>query len=148
MLAFHIELRVFCDPDKSEQILKALNKFLPFDLNREKIRIEQTTASSFNEKKIRVYTVKLKKQRHISRFLKNLNSMLSSGQRMRIVREFDSRTDHDFNFYLRLDRDSFLNDQVKITDSGNCFHIKISLALFPKRRDIAVETVRKMFSTG
>lgn len=145
MLAFNVEIRVFSTPEESEQILKAISRFLPPDLEKEKIRINQTTAEGFGDRKIRIYTVTLTRQRHVTKFLDNLSKLLSSGQKSRIIEEFDSRTDPDFNFYIRLDREMFLRERVELTDTGSCFWIRISLALFPRKRETAIETVKRIF---
>jgi len=50
-------------------------------------------------------------------------------------------------FFIRLDKAKLLEeDAFWITDCGNCFHIKITLASFPKTRDAALKVVQKWLS--
>jgi len=48
------------------------------------------------------------------------------------------------NFYVRIDKDKFLKDKYIITDSGNCIHIKITVAAFPKTKDNAKKEIESI----
>ena len=70
---------------------------------------------------------------------------LSAEQKELLRIQAESRIDHDLNFYLRLDKAKLLQGQYWITDEGDCFHIKISLAVFPKKLEKAIELAKEMF---
>ena len=62
-----------------------------------------------------------------------------------ILKQIESRLDEELNFFLRLDKEKWVNEkEMKLTDSGKCFHIKISVAAFPKNMDIAIENFEKI----
>ena len=78
----------------------------------------------------------------MNKFLENLLNNLSKGQKEQILREDESRLDENLDFFIRLDKDSWINDKkLELTDSGKCFHLKISIAAFPKKREVALKVV-------
>ena len=82
------------------------------------------------------------KQKHTSLFLKNLMKKLSQEQKDLLLRQLESRLDETLHFYIRLDKNKLLDNEYFITDSGNCFHIKIAIAAYPHKRDVAIEVMK------
>ena len=146
-LANIIKVNVFCKSEDSEElILQRLRTFFPFSLEEEKIPIAGTKAAGFNEREIKVIEVVLEKDRHINAFLEHLAGMLSPEQKTLLIRQLDTRIDDDLDFFLRFDKDKLLNDNVLwITDGGNCFHIKVSIAAFPRKKEIGAQIIEKVF---
>ena len=143
-LANNINVRVFCTEDEDKNlIVEKLKLLLPFDLEKEKIRFEEQKAEGFEEKKIYVIRAFLAKDRHINAFIENLVSRLGE-EKKTLLEQLDSRLDDDLNFFIRLDKDMLLKNKFVVTDSGNCYHIKINIAAFPKRREKAVEVLNKL----
>ncbi len=147
--AHQIKIKVFSYEKNSDDEKLILNKFLhlfPFGLKDEKIELKKTEAKGFHENKITVFEVTLAKDRHINDFLTNLARNIDDGQKKTIISQSESRLDDNFNFYLRFDKSEYLkNNKLLLTDSGNCFHIEISVAAFPKTRENGLEAVRKVF---
>ena len=82
-------------------------------------------------------------------FLNNLVENLDEEQRKLILSQLESRLDDNLDFFLRFDKEEYLkNNKLKLTDSGNCFHIEMSIAAFPKKREIGMEIVKKIFGGG
>ncbi len=148
-LAHNIEIRVFAREDeniKPEKIQHTFAKIMPFDIDNEKTPdIKTQKTSGFNEMPIFVYTMRLEKDRHCNDFLENLNKRLSSEDKNKISKQMDSRTDNNLNFYLRLSRNKLFEDTYELTESGECFHIRISLAAFPKKRENAHNIINNIF---
>ena len=71
---------------------------------------------------------------------------LSLEQKMILIEQLQSRLDNHLHFYIRLDKDRILCNEYLLTDYGNCFHIKISIAAYPHKREIAEEIVKKIIS--
>jgi RNA binding exosome subunit len=133
-------------PEEDENSLK--DKFLelfPFNLEDEKILLKRSKATGFNQKEIIIYEVELNKDKHTNSFLKNLKEKLDEQQKIMLVRQED-RLDECLNFFIRLDKESLLNGQYQVTDCGQCIHIRISIAAFPRKREVALEVVKKIFS--
>jgi hypothetical protein len=145
-LANIIKVSVFIKPEEDENSLKLkLLELLPFNLEEEKIVLKKTRATGFGQKEIIIYEVELDKDKHTNLFLKNLKEKLDEQQRIMLIRQED-RLDERLNFFIRLDKESLLQEQYQVTDCGECFHIRISIAAFPRKKDVALEVVKKIFS--
>ncbi|MBN2459225.1 hypothetical protein JXB28_02980 [Candidatus Woesearchaeota archaeon] len=133
-------------PEEDEKLIR--EKFLglfPFNLEDEKIPVVRSTATGFNKREIVILEVVLEKERLTNAFLKSLNEKLDPAQRLMLIRQ-ENRLDEKLDFFIRLDKKSLMNNQLNITDCGECFHIKISIAAFPRKREVALEVVKKIFS--
>ena len=148
-LAHQIKLKVFSYGRHNEDdklILGKLLEFFPFDLEEEKIELKKTGALGMDENQITIYEVVLTKEKHISRFLENLKEKIDGNQKKLILEQLESRLDDNLDFFLRFDKDECLkNNKLQLTDSGNCFHLKMSIAAFPKKRNIALGIVNNLF---
>jgi len=147
MIANNIKITVFVkEEEDKEKIKQTLLSLFPFDLEENKIMIKQSNTQGFNEKTIQILEIMLEKERHIKQFLEHLLSKLSQEAKELILRQAESRIDEDCNFYLRFSKDKLVNEkELWITDQGNCFHIKINLACFPKNKEKAIEIINKLF---
>ena len=128
--------------DENSLKLKFLELF-PFSLEEEKVLLKRSKATGFGQKEIIIYEVELDKDKHTNLFLKNLREKLDEQQRIMLVKQED-RLDVRLNFFLRLDKQSLLNGQYQVTDCGECFHIRISIAAFPRRREVALEVGKRI----
>ena len=144
-----IRTKVFSYEDKGDDklVLNKLLQFFPFNLKDQKIELQRTEARGFNEKRIIVFEVTLQKEKYINQFIENLVKNIGKEQRKLILSQIESRLDDDLDFFLRFDKDEYIkNNVLKLTDSGNCFHIEMSIAAFPKKREIALEIVKRIFN--
>ena len=145
-LANIVRIRVFVKPEENEQEIKqALLKLLPFNLEEEKIVLERRAAQGFNERKIIVCEISLQKDRQINKFLEHLNQSITKSQKALLLKQADSRLDSELNFFIRLDKQSLLQGNYLVTDSGDCFHIRISVAAFPRTKEVAMKVVNEIF---
>ena len=142
-----IKLNVFSkETDDYNGVLNKFKAFFPFDLEKEKINLKKTTAFGFEDKKITILEVILTKERNIKEFIKNLSKNLDDKQKNRILIESESRLDENLDFFLRFAKDELIkNNKLVLTDSGDCFHLKMSIAAFPKKRSIALGTIKSIF---
>ena len=145
-LAHNIKVSVFCGPEENEaEIKKALISLFPFGLEKEKINVDEQSATGFNEKKIKIFEIILKKDSHINSFLKNLKEKVGNQAKI-LAEQAESRIDNELCFFLRLDKEKLVNENAHIlTEKGSCFHIKASIAAFPRKREIAIGIVREFF---
>ena len=143
-----IKVTVFAKPeDDCEKIGKAFQSLFPFDFAEEKISFIKQKAHGFNEREIIVYEADLEKDRHINAFLKGLNAKLNQEQKDLLLRQ-DNRLDEHLNFFIRLDKPKLLDGEHYITDDGDCFHIKMNVASFPRNKKRAKEVLREIFGNG
>ena len=149
-LAHQIKLKVFSYEKNNEDDKLILDRFLelfPFDLKDQKIELKKTQAFGFNEMKITIFDVALTKEKHTKQFIENLIKNKDEGQKKLILSQLESRLDDNLDFFLRFDKGEYLkNNNLRLTVSGNCFHVMMSVAAFPKKREIAVDIVKGFFS--
>jgi len=145
-IANNVNLRVFCKEDEDKKlIIEKLKLLLPFDLEKEKIKIEERRAEGLGEKRIYVIKVVLTRDKNINAFIENLVSKLGD-EKKTLLEQLESRLDDDLNFFIRLNKEMLLKDKFIVTDSGNCYHIKINIASFPKKRENVVKVLRELFN--
>lgn len=143
-----IKLTVFSHEDEDKgSIFDSLLGFLPFSLESNKIPVKKIKAEGFNEKKIEIFEAILTKTNLINQFLKRLLYKLDEGQKSTILEQAESRLDKNSDFFLRFDKDEWINGKnLKLTDSGKCFHLKISIAAFPRKKELALKVIKDLFS--
>lgn len=145
-----IKLTVFSyENENGKHISDAFLKFFSFNLDDNKIELKKTNAVGFNETKIVIIEVVLAKGYLINQFLKNISDRMDNFQKNLILSQLESRLDSNLDFFIRFDKNSWINEEKLIlTDSGKCFHLKISIAAFPKKREIALNVLKNLFSTN
>lgn len=148
--AHDIRLRVFHnqskDTEDKEELKKKLEQLTYLDIEKEKIKLLEDKATGVLDNEIDIYTISLKNNRHINNFIREFFSKLDDNQLELLKDQLESRLDERLNFFIRLEKQDFLEDKITITDSGNCFHIRINLAVFPARREKAKEKIEKLLN--
>jgi RNA binding exosome subunit len=142
----NITARVFAKPEEDNAaILRTLHSLFPFDLTAEKIKLTTQQATGVDDSRIiLIHEVILDKDRHITDFVNNLASHLNDEQKALLLRQ-DNRLDEHCNFFLRLDKPKLLEGVYWITDHGNCYHIRLCLAAYPKKKETCKELLWRMF---
>ena len=145
-LANSMNIRVFCQPVEDEtEIREGLRILVPLDLEKEKLQLHESTALGFNEKKIKIFELRLEKYRHIVQAWGNIAWKLGREQLDLLLNQLDSRLDEDMNFFFRIDKTRLLKSRkVVLTDEGNCYHFRINISAFPRRRENAIEAAKKL----
>lgn len=146
-LVHGIKVTVFSKPeDEQDDVIDALLTIFPFKLADEKLKLNITNATSFEDRRIKIIEVILERQKHIKPFLDNIFGKLDEEQKDLLLKQASSRLDEENNFFIRLDKDKLQNNEYWITDSGNCYHIKLTIAAFPKTRENALKVVELLFA--
>jgi RNA binding exosome subunit len=149
MKALHnVTITVFVKNDENrEEIKDCLLKLVSFDIAKEKIKLEEDTALGLNEDAISIYKIFLEKERHVKKFIDDLLSKLTDDQKEMLLQQAESRVDDECNFFLRLHKDRLIKGEYIITDSGNCFHIKMAVAAYPAIKDKALQVVKELLQS-
>ncbi|OIO65280.1 hypothetical protein COY28_03545 [Candidatus Woesearchaeota archaeon CG_4_10_14_0_2_um_filter_57_5] len=148
-LAHLVRVTVFVKPEEDDvAVWQALLGLFPFDLAAQKIAVSQKTVIGFEEKKIRILTVELSRQKNINDFLAALMERLGEDGRRLLLSQAESRLDEGNHFFLRLLKPALLRGEYQLTDAGDCYHIKISVAAYPGTREQALESVKGIVGLG
>lgn len=141
-----VQCRVFIKPgDDAATVKAAFTRFFPFPLEENNMALVTERVQGFDAT-IEVLKVGLDKQRLVRLFFNNFISLLSDDDLKAIVDQKESRLDEDGFFYMRLDKKAWLQGRAKLTDSGDCFHFTFEIAAYPKKRDVMLATVGKIFN--
>ena len=124
-----------------EKYKKVFHKLVPLDFEKEKLVIIEERVESFENRTIKILKLDVTKEAQTNVFLKTLNNLLTKEEKKKILDQRQSRLDEELCFYIRLDKEALLKDVVELTDSGDCFHIKMHVAAFPKKSEAALKVV-------
>jgi len=131
--------------DILSKIEQLFTKLVPLDLKKEKILCQEEIVESFENRKIKIVSLELFKEAHTNVFLKKLKELLGKEQCKTLIQQKESRLDEELFFYIRLDKEAALKDVYELTDSGDCVHVKMHVAAFPKNRETALKVVDEIF---
>lgn len=145
--ANNISIRVFCKHEEDKQkIREGLKKIIGIteeQLIKEKQEIKETIAKGFEEKII-ILEAFLEKNKHTNKILENLKENLTEKDKELLITQ-DNRLDENLDFYVRLSKPLILEDLYELTDSGECYHIKINIAAFPKNKETTKQKIKEIF---
>ncbi len=148
--AFHtITLTTFCRRGEEDAavIETKLRAFVPFELEKEKIRLEQQKTTGFNERAITIYCITLAKEVHITQFWKELMKRLKEEQKATLCRQLESRLDEELNFFIRFDKQAWSKEErLFMVDHGDCYHLKMKVAAYPHNREAATKVLQGLLS--
>lgn len=86
----------------------------------------------------------LNKQTHIKSLIQNLKEKLGKKQ-CELIASQENRVDDECNLFIRLDKKSLNEKKFVLTDSGDCYHIKIKLAAYPKKKETGIIIAKELF---
>ena len=58
--------------------------------------------------------------------------------------DLESKIDDKGNWFLRFDKSDAFDEKLTILDSGDAIHLKIKIAAFPAKKEIAIDKVRQI----
>ena len=143
--AHTIQLTVFATPEEQGNVEKTLIALLGFDPKKEKLVIQHESALGVEKEKILILRIVLNKERHTTLFLKHLLEKLGADKKELLYQQAESRLDEELHFFIRLHKSKLLEGEYLVTDSGNCYHINITLAVYPHKRAVALALLHKLF---
>ena len=146
-LLHNVVVNVFVKYGEDLDLIKEkLLSLIPLDLEKEKLEVKDTKAHGFQDMPIHSLEIHLEKERHTKAFLENLLEKLTRELKDVLLQQKESRLDEEHHFFIRLDKQKLLKDnEWFITDSGNCFHIKMLIAAFPANRENSLKVVEQIF---
>ncbi|MBR9676406.1 hypothetical protein GOV05_05340 [Candidatus Woesearchaeota archaeon] len=144
--AHSVSISVFVKEDDNFDELKETLLFLvPFsDLLKEKIVLKKETVKILHDRNMVVLGVDLTKKRHTEAVINHLMRLLSVDQKSFLLRTLPTRVDDRMNFFFRLDKKKLVKRVFEIVDGSGCFHIKINLAAYPAKLEVAKKIAEKI----
>lgn len=144
-LTFSVFAKEYDDAKKVEEALRAL---VPLDFEKEKIKVQIQKCEGF-EGIIKVMTIQLTKVSHTNHVLDTLLKKLTADQKELLKSQTESRLDEELDYFIRFEKDAWVNERaLELTELGNCIHCKLALAVYPKKRELAIQLVHRLLDQG
>ncbi len=142
-LVHSVTLSTFVTTDENQQARKEqFLSLVPFDLEEEKLSLKESSATGVTGNKITILSLSFQKERLTNVFLHYLKENLSGAQKQQLI-EQENRLDEELFFYLRFKKDTL--PKLVLTDGGDCVHCKLSMAAFPKKKEVARGIIKDIF---
>ena len=129
----NIKFRAFVYENESvDDISQAILNILP------EAEIEAEEAEGLLENKIIILTGIVSKKRFTKTFF---NTLLKWTDLDKLNGDLERKIDDKGNWFLRFDKSDALDEIWTIKDSGDAIHLKVKIAAFPAKKQIAVDKV-------
>ena len=131
----NIKFRAFVYEDESvDEISQAILNLLP------EAEIESEEAEGLLEDKIIILSGMVSKKRYTKTFF---NKLLESVDLEKFNNDLEQKIDEKGNWFLRFDKADALDEKLTILDKGDSIHLRVKIAAFPAKKQIAVDKVRE-----
>lgn len=136
----NIRYRVFVyENEDKDEILEALLNILPTAVPE----IEE--AEGLLEEKMLILTGTISKKRETKEFLKSLIDSIGEDQLIKLYNDLDRKMDEKGNLFLRLSKEKALDEEWEILDGGDSIHLKIKIAAYPAKKEVAIKKISEVF---
>ncbi|MDR0911927.1 MAG: exosome protein [Methanobrevibacter sp.] len=126
--------------EDENEILDGLSYFLPLDI------FEKEMAEGMDEKPIAIYTGTISKKKEIKSFI---NKILGSDIDFNKFQEdLEKKMDDKGNLFLRFSKSKIIEEKLEVTQSGDSIHLKVKIAAYPAKKDVAIKIAKKLFNNG
>ena len=131
----NIKFRAFVYENESiDEITQSILNILP------EAEIEVEEAEGLLEDKIIILSGVVSKKRYTKTFFKTL---MDSVDLEKLNDDLELKIDEKGNWFLRFDKADALDEKWTILDKGDAIHLKVKIAAFPAKKQIAVDKVRE-----
>ena len=79
----------------------------------------------------------ISKKRHTKEFLNNLLS-IDRNQLKKLYNDLERKMDEKGNLFLRFSKEKALDEQWEILDGGDSIHLKVKIAAYPAKKEVAL----------
>lgn len=133
----NIRFRIFIYNDEDEEeLIQGLLNILP------NCEIQKEEAEGIFEEPITILTGLVDKKRFTKEFFNNLKN-LDKDQLTKLLNDLDKKMDDNGNLFLRFSIEDAIDGKWTIVDSGNCIHLKVKIAAYPAKKEIAISKLKE-----
>lgn len=135
----NIRYRVFIyDNDDRDDVLQALLNILP------EAEPEIEEAEGLLGENMLILSGSISKKRHTKEFLNNLLS-IDRNQLKKLYNDLERKMDEKGNLFLRFSKEKALDEQWEILDGGDSIHLKVKIAAYPAKKEVALKLLEGQF---
>ena len=136
----NIRYRVFIyENEDKDEVLEALLNILPT------AEPEVEEAEGLLEEKMLILTGTISKKRETKEFLNTLIESIGEEQLVKLYNDLDRKMDEKGNLFLRLSKEKALEEEWEILDGGDSIHLKIKIAAYPAKKEVAIKKIAEIF---
>jgi RNA binding exosome subunit len=128
------------DEEKVRGVLRAL---LPKDME-----IERRGAKGHHGNPILIFSARIRRRSDLRRFWREFMGGLGAGEKQKLSSAAMDRLGEDCCLYLRFDKQLASGGELMLTDSGDALHVRLKVAAYPAKQEIAAELVREFVASG
>ena len=129
----NIKFRAFVYENESiEDITQAILNILP------EAEIESEEAEGLTENRIIILSGTLSKKRYTKTFF---NTLIENVDLDKFTNDLERKMDDKGNLFLRFDKNDAYEEKLTIIESGDAIHLKIKIAAFPAKKEIAIDKI-------
>lgn len=131
----NIKFRAFVyENESADEINQSILNILP------EAEIEAEEAEGLLEDKIIILSGIVSKKRYTKTFF---NTLLENTDLDKLNKDLERKIDDKGNWFLRFDKKDALDEKWTILDSGDAIHLKVKIAAFPAKKEIAIDKVHE-----
>ena len=129
----NIRYRLFVYEDEDEEeLLQGLKSILP------SAKPDRELAEGMLDNKIIILSGRIDKKKETNEFFENLLN-LDYEVLDKLESDLLKKTDKNGNLFLRFSKISACNEKWEICDHGDSIHLKVKIAAFPAKKEIAID---------
>ena len=134
----NISYRVFI---QATEIEEKVEESLETIFAHAKPEIERT--EGYYNNPVTILSQKITKKREIKEFIQKLQEM-ETDDKLKISHDFEKKMDDKGNFFLRFDKQEALNGHWKVVEHGDSIHVRIKIAAYPAKKDVAIKIAHEI----
>jgi RNA binding exosome subunit len=163
-LLHHVTISVFCKPhDDRAAVLKGLDALSPvatatllqqdpapdperphtthYRMPDIELSMQETET---DDGKMVIYTLFYKKISAVNAFCRKLAASMTDEEKRAFQDEPELLLDSDGKLSVRFDKELLMGEKLSLTDDGNCYQVKASVAAYPKSEERTLEVVKRI----
>jgi RNA binding exosome subunit len=135
----NISYRVFIQgTENQEKVEEALKTIFPLAAPE----IEHT--EGYYQNPVTILSQKITKKREIKEFIQKLQEM-DKKDIIKDGNDFQRKMDDNGNFFLRFDKQEALKGNWKVVEHGDSIHVRIKIAAYPAKKEVAIGIAHQIF---
>lgn len=124
--------------EDEQRVLSVLRTLLPGGFEVRRLKLEGHHGNPIVNLEAKVGQRKLLRE-----LWQHILAKLRVGELKKLSKIVSERVDGDCFFYLRFDKQLAHAGELVLTDSGDAIHLKLKVAAYPAKREVAVELIKK-----
>ncbi len=128
--------------EDEQKVMVAIRLLLPSE-----VEVGQTKLKGHHGNSITSFEASVEQRKLLREFWQRVIEKLKAGEVKKIIGTLQEKVDETCHFYLRFDKQLAHAGELALTESGDAIHLRMKVAAFPAKPEIAIELVKKFIST-